>query len=65
VEICTINDLHELIQHDIFSTSPRLILGGGSNMLLTRERFDGLVIKNNISGKDILQETSNTITIRV
>lgn len=43
---------------------PLLILGGGSNLLLTKD-FEGLVIKNNIKGIDILDEGSESITLKV
>lgn len=46
------------------NTLPLLILGGGSNLLLTKD-FDGLVIKNNIKGIDIVEEDNQSITLKV
>lgn len=40
-----------------------LILGGGSNLLFTKD-FDGLVLKNNIKGIDIIEENENDILIQ-
>lgn len=41
-----------------------LILGGGSNLLLT-ENFDGLVIQNNLKGIEILNENDDDVVIKV
>ncbi len=57
-------DMQELIRSEIFKTNKVLILGGGSNILLTRD-FDGLVIKNEIKGKEIVSENEDTITLKV
>jgi UDP-N-acetylmuramate dehydrogenase len=49
VEICREDELVELFLDPQWHQTPRLVLGGGSNMLLTQD-FDGLVIKMNIRG---------------
>ncbi|WP_448702292.1 UDP-N-acetylmuramate dehydrogenase [Mucilaginibacter sp. AW1-3] len=49
VEIDHAADLVELFMDPQWKTTERLILGGGSNLLLTRD-FDGLVIRMNIRG---------------
>jgi UDP-N-acetylmuramate dehydrogenase len=41
-----------------------LIIGGGSNLLLTKD-FDGIVLKNEISGKKILEETSDSVLVKI
>lgn len=41
-----------------------LILGGGSNILLTKD-FDGLVLKNEIGGINIIQEDEEHVYIKV
>lgn len=42
---------------------PALILGGGSNVLLT-QNIHGLVIKNNFKEKTIVAETEDTVQVR-
>jgi len=37
----------------------------GSNMLLTQERFDGLVIHNQLLGKNILHEEEDFVVVRI
>ena len=49
VEINTEDDLTELFTDARWKDTPRLVIGGGSNILLTKN-FDGLVIKMNIKG---------------
>jgi UDP-N-acetylmuramate dehydrogenase len=41
----------------------RFVLGGGSNILLTKD-IDGLVIKNEIGGIEMVEETSDSFLIR-
>lgn len=43
-------------------TTPLLILGGGSNLLLTKD-FDGLVLKNEIAGIEIISETESEVIV--
>jgi UDP-N-acetylmuramate dehydrogenase len=40
-----------------------LILGGGSNLLLTKD-FDGLVLKNEIKGIEVISETDDDVFVR-
>lgn len=41
---------------------PLLILGGGSNLLLTKD-FDGLVLKNEILGFNLIEETDTDVIV--
>ena len=56
------NDLKELLGQKEFYTASRLVVGGGSNILLTKD-FKGLVIKNEIPGINIVDEDSSTILV--
>lgn len=58
------NDFLKLIISDEFKNNRTLILGGGSNLLFTKN-FDGLIIKNEIRGKEIIEDSKNTKTIKV
>jgi UDP-N-acetylmuramate dehydrogenase len=60
----TILQLQELLQENNRHDSPLLILGGGSNILLT-ENFKGLVLKNEITGIEVLQEDEECVMVRV
>lgn len=42
---------------------PMLLLGGGSNMLFTKD-FEGIVLKNEIKGIQILSEDADTVLIK-
>jgi UDP-N-acetylmuramate dehydrogenase len=49
VEVVSIQDFKDVLQSEIAQSNEILILGGGSNVLFTKD-FDGLVIKNNFKG---------------
>ncbi len=63
VRVKSARDVSEVIQSDLFKLNKRLILGGGSNLLLTRN-FDGLVIKNDIRGINKQFEDDDHIILR-
>ncbi|MDH5474853.1 MAG: UDP-N-acetylmuramate dehydrogenase [Cyclobacteriaceae bacterium] len=62
-EISTENDLISLVGNKYYQQNKHLILGGGSNILLT-SNFDGLVIKNNIKGIEIVEENEHHIWVK-
>ncbi|WP_394993491.1 UDP-N-acetylmuramate dehydrogenase [Emticicia sp.] len=63
VEISTIVELQNILQNPDYQGIERLILGGGSNLLLTKD-FDGLVIKINIKGFEVVKENDENIWIK-
>ncbi|MSU44983.1 UDP-N-acetylmuramate dehydrogenase [Candidatus Nomurabacteria bacterium] len=73
VEIQSEEDLQELFKMEEFFAKDRsasggknnqkLFLGGGSNVLFIRD-FNGLVILNKLKGITILNEDSETVTVR-
>ncbi len=62
--IKSVEEAKSLFASEIFKKEKYFILGGGSNILLTKN-FDGLVIKVEIYGKEIVREDDSTVTIRV
>lgn len=63
VEIHTEEDLKELFELVEFKQNKKIFLGGGSNVLFTKD-FDGLVILNMLQGIEILNESATEVTIR-
>lgn len=54
----------ELIEVLTENNQPLLILGGGSNVLLTKD-FKGLVVKNNFKGIEVVQEDDSFVELKV
>jgi len=63
IEVSSIEQLQEILQSPDYQSTERLILGGGSNMLLTKD-FEGLVIKIAIKGFEVVHENDENIWIR-
>ena len=63
----TVDALSELLQFKQPSTTnyqlSTLLLGGGSNILFTKN-FDGLVLKNEIKGIELIKEDNNYVYIK-
>jgi UDP-N-acetylmuramate dehydrogenase len=55
-------DLNHLIE--LKNQEQKMILGGGSNILFTKN-YDGLVLKNEITGIDIIKEENDYVFIKV
>lgn len=64
VEVSSIVELRTLIATSEFRNNERLILGGGSNILFTKN-WDGIIVKNNLFGKDIIEESENVVRVRI
>ena len=60
--IKNLNDIKELFSSDIWNR-PRLIIGGGSNILFTKG-FEDLVIKNDLKGIEVQDEDTNHVLLR-
>lgn len=63
---CTVQsreDILELIHTKEFLEGPHLFLGGGSNVLFTKD-YPGLVIKNDIKGIELMEEDRNHIKVK-
>lgn len=60
--IKSLQDFIELLQLEAFKTIPKMILGGGSNVLFT-SNFKGLVIHNQIEGKRVVNESEDKVWV--
>lgn len=59
----SICDVQELLQHRDYKNNSHFILGGGSNILLTKN-VDALVIKNELKGIEISAETEEHALVK-
>lgn len=56
-------DLQNAKKASIKFKIPLLIIGGGSNLVILRDCFDGLVVKNEYIKKEIISEKDNLVTL--
>ena len=58
-----VDDLIELLSTEQSTSTRKLILGGGSNLLFTKD-FDGIVMKNDIKGITVSKEDNDHFYIK-
>jgi UDP-N-acetylmuramate dehydrogenase len=59
----TVDEVQQLLGDKRFSTVPKFILGGGSNILLTKN-IDGIVLKNELKGIELIKEDKRHIYVK-
>jgi UDP-N-acetylmuramate dehydrogenase len=62
VEITSADDINELIHSKEFFNEPNFTLGGGSNILFTKN-FNGLICKISIPGINVIEEGDQNVLI--
>jgi len=63
VEVKNEEDLKDLFNSVEFKNNEKLFLGGGSNILFTKD-FDGIVILNKLKGIEILRENNEEVLLK-
>ena len=63
IEVISEDELIEVLSHHKIKQEKKIVLGGGSNILFTKD-FDGLVIKDSISGISIVEEDDQNVIIK-
>jgi len=61
--LSTYSDFINIKDSDIYKINKKLIIGGGSNILFTKN-FDGLIIKPDFKGIEIINENSDFVYIK-
>jgi UDP-N-acetylmuramate dehydrogenase len=59
----SLDELQELLSRQHSTNKQQLILGGGSNILLT-ENFDGIVLKNELKGIELMKEDADFFYVK-
>lgn len=62
-DVTSENELKELLKSEIARTEKKLVLGGGSNILFTKN-FEGLIIRNNIKGIIIVEDNDEYMLVK-
>jgi UDP-N-acetylmuramate dehydrogenase len=57
-------DLEELFEEGYLKERPRMVLGGGSNLLFTGH-YPGLILSSQMRGKETVKETADEVWIKV
>jgi UDP-N-acetylmuramate dehydrogenase len=63
VEVKSLEELQLLVSMFDFTSRNLLVLGGGSNMLITKD-FEGMVIKNSIKGIEVINENEDYVWVK-
>lgn len=61
----TREDLVKAKKYSLESKLPLFILGGGSNLAITKNRLSGLIVKNNYIDLAVLKEDKNNVVISI
>lgn len=64
VNVRSVEELTEILLDPVWHASPKFVLGGGSNILLTQD-IEALVIHPDIQGITILEEDKDTVVLHV
>lgn len=62
VEISSESDLVELLDDKMFQSQRKIIIGGGSNILFTKD-FEGVIIKTSLSGINLAEESKKDVIV--
>jgi UDP-N-acetylmuramate dehydrogenase len=63
VTVRSTDEARALFKSELFRKNRSLIIGGGSNILLTKD-FNGLVVKNEIAGIKVEKEDTSTVYLK-
>jgi UDP-N-acetylmuramate dehydrogenase len=64
-EVRTPEEVASVCRHAKEQNLPLFILGGGSNLIVRDEGFDGIVVRNKIPGFDVVKDEAGQVTIKV
>lgn len=64
-DISSVEEIAEVVHYANQHQLDTYVLGGGSNTIVRDEGFDGIVIRNQIKGFEVTEETNDTTTFRI
>jgi UDP-N-acetylmuramate dehydrogenase len=64
-DVRTVDDVATICQNAAAQQLPIFILGGGSNVIVRDEGFNGIIVRNRIPGFDIIADTPSETTLKI
>ena len=65
IEVHSLETLQKAVAFSLEKQLPFYVLGGGTNMLVSDQGYNGVIIKINITGKTYTEETESMVTLEV
>jgi UDP-N-acetylmuramate dehydrogenase len=59
----SLDNIRELFESNEYKSNERLVLGGGSNLLITKN-INALIIKNDLKGIEVIKETADSVFVK-
>ncbi len=63
IEVKTVEDLEKAGQFAKQTALPFLVIGGGSNLLFSDQGYNGVVIYNQLKGREFIKESDGSVTL--
>lgn len=64
-EVRSLDEVAAICANAAAQQLPLFVLGGGSNIIVRDEGFDGIVVRNRIPGFDVIADTATEVTIKI
>ena len=61
----SVNDIKEIYQYAKQHKLPVFVLGGGSNVIVHDEEYQGVVLVNRLKGFDVIEDDGSTVRMKV
>ncbi|MBN2480585.1 MAG: UDP-N-acetylmuramate dehydrogenase [Bacteroidales bacterium] len=63
IEVSDVNDIRNFIGSELHAIRPKMVLGGGSNVLFTHD-YDGCILRLSIKGIENISENDESVLLR-
>lgn len=64
-EVHTLDEVATICTNATSQQLPLFVLGGGSNIIVHDEGFDGIIVRNRIPGFEVINDTASETTIKI
>ena len=64
-EVHTLDEVETICNNAASQQLPLFVLGGGSNIIVHDEGFDGIIVRNRIPGFEVINDTASEATLKI